>query len=151
MSEENNKLVPCTSCSKSINSDAAFCSFCGAAQKKQKKALPSQLKLIIFNLMCPGGGDWALGEKLRGSIICIIVIGALVAYCFDVMPVIQKAVDMAVKGNMSALNKLEKTLNAGNGWMTLFTIGYIFSFIDSFFLRLNKQKQLEQEAKDESA
>ncbi len=144
MTEDNNTLVPCVNCSKLIAQDAAFCSFCGKEQKKQEKKLPGQIRLFILNLMCPGAGDWALGAKLRGTIIFLVVIGSLVAYCVEVMPIIQKAVNQAVLHNkMGALNKLEEQIG-NNGWMYLCMISYIFSILDSFFLRINKQKLMEE-------
>lgn len=152
MSEENTQLVPCTSCKKPIAPNAAFCSFCGASQKKQKKTLPSQFKLFLMNLVWPGGGDWALGEKARGAIICFIVIGALLAYCGEMMPIVQKAVNMASRGDLSALEKLESQLHDSNNvWCWVFTIGYIFSFLDSFFMRINKQKELDKEGNNDAA
>lgn len=145
MSNENTQLVPCISCKKLIAPNATFCSYCGAQQKEQPKELPSQMKLFILNLVWPGGGDWALGEKLRGAVLCAVVLIALLGYCNEVLPVIQKAMDMAAKGNLSAIERLEKQLNSGSVWTYVFTIGYILSFIDSFFLRIKKQKKLNEE------
>ena len=144
MSEENNELIPCINCNKPIAKDAAFCSFCGKEQKIPEKKLPGQIRLLILNLMCPGAGAWCLGEKLRGTIIFIIVIGALIGYCYDVIPIIQKAVNDAILHNkLGNLYKLDKQLS-GNGWMYAFTISYIFSIIDSIFLRINKQRSLDE-------
>ena len=142
MTEDNNQHV-CIYCSKPIAQDAIYCSYCGKEQKKEKK-LPSQWRLLILNLMCPGGGDWYLGEKIRASIIFLVVIGSLIAYCCDVIPVVQKAVNDAVlRGRMVSMNKLNEQIN-NNGWMYLFTISYIFSILDSFFLLRNKKKELEE-------
>ena len=106
--------------------------------------------LFILNLLCPGAGDWHLGNKLRGTIIFLVVMFSLIAYTLDVMPIIQKAVNDAILHNkMKALNNLNKDLS-GNGWMYLFTISYIFSIIDSFFLRLNKKKLLDEQKNDSS-
>lgn len=152
MIEENTQLVPCISCSKPIAQNAAFCSFCGASQKIQEKKLPSQFKLFMMNLVWPGGGDWALGEKARGTIICIVVIAALIAYFNEMIPVIQKAVNMATRGNLAAVELLEKQLhNSGSIWVYVFTIGYIFSFLDSFFLRIKMQKKLNEEGNNDAA
>ena len=42
-------------------------------------------------------------------------------------------------------NKCEKNEQINNnGWMYLFTISYIFSILDSFFLLRNKKKELEE-------
>ena len=148
MTEENDQLKPCIFCAKMIAKDATYCSYCGKEQKKTEKKMPGQIRLFILNLMCPGAGDWYLGEKLRGAIIFFVVIGSLVAYCLDVLPIIQKAVNDAVLHNrFGALNKLDKELS-GNGWMYLFTISYIFSILDSFFLRINKQKLLDESKND---
>ena len=148
MTEENSQLIPCINCSKPISKDAAFCSFCGKEQKKPDQKLPSQFRLFILNLMCPGAGDWYLGAKIRGTIIFLIVIGSLVAYCLDVMPIIQKAVNDAVLHNrMSSLYKLEKKIN-NNGWMYLFTISYIFAILDSIFLKKKKKKLLDKSKND---
>ncbi len=143
-------LKPCMHCSKLIASDATFCSYCGKEQKEPEKTLPSQLRLFILNLLCPGAGDWHLGNKIRGTIIFLVVIFSLVAYCLDVIPIVQKAFNDALLHNkMKALNNLNKDLS-GNGWMYLFTISYIFSIIDSFFLRLNKKKLLDEQKNDTS-
>lgn len=145
MTEENNALVPCVNCNKLIAPDAAFCSFCGKEQKKKEKKLPGQIRLFILNLLCPGAGDWALGAKLRGTIIFLVVIGSLVAYCLDIIPIIQKAVNQAVLHNkVLNMKKLEEQIS-NNGWMYLCIISYIFSILDSFFLRINKQKQMEED------
>ena len=143
MTEDNNQLNVCIYCSKPIAKDAVYCSYCGKEQKKERK-LPSQWRLLILNLMCPGAGDWCLGAKLRALIIFLVVIGSLVGYCYDIVPIIQKAVNDAVlHGRMVSMNKLNDQIS-NNGWMYLFTISYIFSIIDSFFLLKNKQKELEE-------
>ncbi|MBQ2591975.1 MAG: hypothetical protein II567_01670 [Candidatus Riflebacteria bacterium] len=143
MTEDNNQQAVCVYCSKPIASDAVYCSYCGKEQKKETK-LPSQWRLLILNLVCPGAGDWYLGAKLRALIIFLVVIGSLVAYCYDIVPVIQKAVNDAVlHGRMVSMNKLNDQIS-NNGWMYLFTISYIFSIIDSFFLLKNKKKELEE-------
>ena len=142
MTEENSALVPCVNCSKLIAPDAAFCSFCGKEQNRQKK-LPGQIRLFILNLLCPGAGDWALGAKLRGTIIFLVVIGSLVAYCLDIIPIVQKAVNQAILHNkIINIKKLEEEIG-NNGWMFLCIISYVFAILDSFFLRINKQKLME--------
>ena len=141
--EDNNQLTACIYCSKPIARDAVYCSYCGKEQKKDKK-LPSQWRLLILNLMCPGAGDWYLGAKLRAFVIFSVVIGSLVAYCCDIVPVIQKAVNDAVlHGRMVSMNKLNEQIS-DNGWMYSFTISYIFSIVDSFFLLKNKKKELDE-------
>ncbi len=146
---EEEKLKPCIYCSKPIALDSAFCSYCGKEQKKPEEKLPSQLRLFILNLMCPGAGDWYLGAQTRALIIFSVVIFSLVAYCNDVIPIIQKAVNNAMNGKMTALNNLDKDLS-GNSWMYLFTISYIFSILDSIFLRINKKKLLDEQKNDSS-
>ncbi len=144
MTEDNNQLAVCRYCSKPIASDAVYCSYCGKEQKKEETKLPSQWRLLILNIMCPGAGDWYLGAKLRALIIFLVVIGSLLAYCYDIVPIIQKAVNDAVlHGRMVSMNKLNDQIS-NNGWMYLFTISYIFSIIDSFFLLKNKKKELEE-------
>ena len=141
--EKNNQLIACIYCSKPIAKDAVYCSYCGKEQKKENK-LPSQWRLLILNLMCPGAGDWYLGAKLRAFIIFSVVIGSLVAYCLDVIPVIQKAVNDAVlHGRMVSMNKLNEQIS-DNGWMYLFTISYFFSILDSYFLLENKKKESKE-------
>ena len=143
MAEDNNQLVACIYCSKPIASDAVYCSYCGKEQKKEKK-LPSQWRLLILNLVCPGAGDWYLGEKLRAAILFFIVIGSLLAYCFEVVPVVQKAVNDAVlHGRVFSMNKLNEQIS-NNGWVHIFTISYVVAIIDSFFLLKNKQKKLQE-------
>ncbi len=143
ITENNKQLTACIYCSKPIAHDAIYCSYCGKEQKKENK-LPSQWRLFILNLMCPGAGDWYLGARLRAFIIFSVVIGSLVGYCLDVVPIIQKAVNDAVlHGRMASMNKLNEQIS-DNGWMYLFTISYIFSIIDSFFLLKNKKKELEE-------
>ena len=143
MTEDNNQLSACIYCSKPIAPDAIYCSYCGKEQKKDKK-LPSQWRLFILNLMCPGAGDWCLGERIRGTVIFLVVIGSLIAYCYDIVPIVQKAVNDAVlHGRMVSMNKLNEQIS-DNGWMYLFTISYIFSILDSFFLLRNKKKELEE-------
>lgn len=143
MTEDKNQLSACIYCSKPIAQDAIYCSYCGKEQKKEKK-LPGYWRLLILNLMCPGAGDWYLGERIRGTILFLVVIGSLVAYCYDIVPIIQKAVNDAVlHGRMVSMNKLNEQIS-DNGWMYLFTISYIFSIIDSFFLLKNKKKELEE-------
>ena len=144
MAEDNEQLKPCIFCSKMIANDATFCSYCGKEQIKPEEKLPGQFRLLILNLMCPGAGDWRLGEKLRGAIIFLVVIGSLVGYCLDVIPIVQKAVNDAILHNkMQALYKLDKQIS-DNGWMYFFTISYIFAILDSIFLRINKQKLLDE-------
>lgn len=143
MAEDKDQLVSCIYCSKPIASDAVYCSYCGKEQKKENK-LPSQWRLLILNLVCPGAGDWYLGEKLRATIIFFIVIGSLLAYCLDVVPIVQKAVNDAVlHGRVISMNKLNEQIS-NNGWIQIFTISYIISIIDSFFLLKNKQKKLKE-------
>ena len=143
MTEDKNQLSACIYCSKPIAQDAIYCSYCGKEQKKEKK-LPGYWRLLILNLMCPGAGDWYLGERIRGTILFLVVIGSLVAYCYDIVPIIQKAVNDAVlHGRMVSMNKLNEQIS-DNGWMYLFTISYIFSILDSFFLLRNKKKELEE-------
>ena len=58
---------------------------------------------------------------------------------------IVKAVNTAVRtGNTNVLNGLEKQIGS-NGWIHVFTIGYILSFIDSFLLR-RKMNDIEKES-----
>ena len=65
---------------------------------------------------------------------------------------IQKAVNMATRGNLAAVELLEKQLhNSGSIWVYVFTIGYIFSFLDSFFLRIKMQKKLNEEGNNDAA
>ena len=146
MTEDNNQLVACEYCSKPIAKDAIYCSYCGKEQNKKKK-LPGFFRLFILNLVCPGAGDWCLGEKIRAAIIFIAVMGSLIAYCADIIPIIQKAVNEAVlKGRMVSMNKLNEQLN-NNIWMIIFIISYIFLILDSFFLLINKKKKLEESKK----
>jgi hypothetical protein len=144
MTEDNNQLAVCRYCSKPLASADVYSSYCGIEQKKEETKLPSQWRLLILNIMCPGAGDWYLGAKLRALIIFLVVIGSLLAYCYDIVPIIQKAVNDAVlHGRMVSMNKLNDQIS-NNGWMYLFTISYIFSIIDSFFLLKNKKKELEE-------
>lgn len=144
MSETNNQLVPCISCSKYIAPDADFCSYCGKPQKKAEEKLPSQIKLLIMNLVCPGAGDWHLGYKLRGTIFLLLVGGALAGYCLDVVPVIQKAVEVAINtGDIEKVENIQKEIG-NNGWMYLFSIAYLVSCIDSFLLLKKKQELLQK-------
>lgn len=154
MSTENNESIPCKICSKPISPKADYCSYCGAPQKKksQKDELPGYLKLVMLNLFCPGYGDWALGAKLRGAIFFLIVLVALGGYCSEVFMGFYNAVNLASSGNLNALEKMESALNSkANFWPIIFILGYILSFVDSFFLRMNKQKKMEQEGKNEFA
>lgn len=142
---ENTQQKACISCGKHIDLNADFCSFCGAPQKKPEKKLPSQFQLFMLNLICPGAGAWRLDHKGRAAIIFLIVVGALVVYCMEITPLIQKAVNTAVRtGNTNVLNGLEKQIGS-NGWIHVFTIGYILSFIDSFLLR-RKMNDIEKES-----
>ncbi len=143
MAEDKDQQAVCIYCSKPIAPDAIYCSYCGKEQKKEKK-LPSQWRLLILNLVCPGAGDWCLGEKLRATIIFLVVIGSLIAYCLDVVPLVQKAVNDAVlHGRVLSMNKLNEQIS-NNGWMHIFTISYFVAIIDSFFLLKNKQKKLKE-------
>jgi hypothetical protein len=147
MTEEDSNLTLCIHCSKPIAKDSVFCSYCGKEQKRPEEKLPGQIKLFFLNLLCPGAGDWCLGAKWRATFIFLVVIGSLVAYCLDIIPIVQKAVNDAVlRNNFKALNKLNESVS-NNGWMYLFTIAYIFSFVDSIFLRINKQKLLDEDQK----
>lgn len=144
-SENINMKVPCIACSKPMLATAAYCPSCGAPQKRQDKQLPTQLRLFVLNFFCPGAGDWRLGARGRAALIFIIVLAGLIGYAMEVMTAIQDTVNDIAFGSGTANAASIASKMSGSVWLYLFIIGYIVSFIDSFFLRRNMEKKLKEE------
>ncbi len=150
------KRIKCPFCAELILPDAKICRFCRSdlqktAAEQVKPATPPSLgRAMILNLVCPGLGAWRLGYQLRGAIIFLLVMGLLLVYINEVIPVINKAVNTAIRtGNMHKLNALTKELEH-NRWLDWTMYIYIYSFIELYFLvEKNKKTQAaENDAKE---
>lgn len=150
------KRIKCPFCAELILPDAKICRFCrsdllkNATEPEKSDTQPSLGKAMILNLVCPGLGAWRLGYKLRGAIIFLLVMGLLLVYINEVIPVINKAVNTAIRtGNMHKLNALTNELEH-NRWLDWTMYIYIYSFIELYFLiEKNKKTQTaENDAKE---
>lgn len=144
-SENKPDMVSCVACSKPLSPTAAYCSFCGASQRKPDEQLPTQLRLFVLNLFCPGAGHWRLGAKGRAAVIFIVVVASLIGYAMGVMEAIQDTVNNMAFGHGTINDESIQNQIGGSAWLYLFIIGYIVSFADSFFLRRNMEKKLKEE------
>lgn len=153
MSESNR--VKCPFCAELILPEAKICRFCksdlaknvSAAEKTEdKKNQPPTLgRALILNLVCPGLGAWRLGHRIRGAIIFCLVISFMLFYANEIMPIINKAVNTAVRtGNMTRLNRLSQDLEQ-NHWLDWSLYIYLYSFIELFFLIKKNNPSTKQE------
>lgn len=148
---EEEKRVKCPFCAELILPEAKICRFCHSDLEKNKAAKPDKpglLKSIIANIICPGLAAWRLGHKTRGVIILALVIGCLLIYAQQITPVIDRAVQSAVRtGNTTRLNKLTEKLES-NPWAEGAFYIYLYSFIDIYFLINKSDKKNNDKAKE---
>lgn len=149
---EDSKRVKCPWCAELIMPEALICPFCRskvadmpAAKKvagagKPEDGRPSMLRAIVLNLACPGMGAWKLGHKTRGAIFFFLVTVSLLIYAAEIVPAIQKEVDIALRtGKTTGLTKLETDLK-DNAWLDIAFYIYVWSFFDIVFLVKNAKK-----------
>jgi hypothetical protein len=140
-----NQRIKCPFCAELILPDAKICRFCRSDLGKdsaapEKTSPPGLGRAIILNLVCPGLGAWRLGHKIRGAIVFFLVMGLLLLYVQEVIPVINKAVNTAIKtGNMRKLNSLTRNIKH-NQWLDWTMYVYIYSFFELYFLVEKKKK-----------
>lgn len=155
--ESGQNRIKCPFCAELILPDARICRFCKSDLKNNipagKDESASQkpvtmARAMVLNLVCPGLGAWKIGHRIRGAIIFAVVIGFLIIYANEIMPVINKAVNTAVRtGNMTRLNHLSKELEQ-NRWLDWSIYVYAYSFIELFFLtRAAEKKEKETDEK----
>ena len=145
--------VKCPFCAEKIMPEALICPFCRtklvaedqlpAAGKKTASAdekTPGLWRVMFFNLLCPGMGAWKLGHRMRGTIIFCLITASISIYAGQILPQIQKKVDIALRtGKTSGLSTLEADIGS-NPWMDVSFYLYVLSFIDAYFLVSNAAK-----------
>jgi len=149
---EEGKRVKCPWCAELIMPEALICPFCrskvtnlpvpekNVSADKPADSRPGMLRAMILNLVCPGMGAWKLGYKTRGMVVFILVLTGILVYTAEVVPVIQKEVEMAFRtGNTTGLIQLEDNLK-DNAWLEVTFYVYLLSFVDIFFLIRNARK-----------
>lgn len=134
----------CPFCAELILREAIKCRFCqsdltGVNEKKPVEV--SMGRAILLNLVCPGGGAWALGHRLRGALIFVAITGSIFYYFSLAVPLINKQVANFVKtGQTKGLYDISKEMDE-NPWLELSFYAYLFSFVDIYFLvKSNKSK-----------
>lgn len=150
--QETEARVKCRYCAEMIMPEALICPFCrsklssGAGSDKpadsvEPPAAPGFMRVMVYNLICPGFGAWKLGHRARGAVIFFLVIGCLTIFAGQVLPVIQRSVAVAVNtGRTQQLNALSSELE-NNPWLEIGFYAYLLSFVDSYFLMANARKK----------
>ncbi len=149
---DESKRVKCPWCAELIMPEALICPFCRskvtdlpAVEKNVDKAKvadgpPGMLRAMVLNLVCPGLGAWRLGHKIRGAVFFFLVTATLLIYAAEVVPVIQREVDIALRtGKTTGLTKLETDMRS-SGWLDITFYAYVWSFFDIVFLIRNAKK-----------
>lgn len=149
---EEGKRVKCPWCAEQIMPEALICPFCrskvtslpvtekNTGADKPADSRPGMLRAMILNLVCPGMGAWKLGYKTRGAVVFVLVLAGILVYTAEVVPVIQKEVEIAFRtGRTAGLMQLEADLK-DNAWLEVTFYIYLLSFVDIFFLIRNAKK-----------
>lgn len=141
--------VKCPWCAEMIKPEALVCPFCRSDLAKNKPAdsqgkaassRPGMARAMFLNLLCPGLGAWKLGYRMRGLVFCVIIIACLLVYAGEIVPEIQQEVTKAMRtGRTNNLMKLEADLK-NNQWLDAAFYLYIASFIDTYFLISNADR-----------
>lgn len=134
---DESKRVKCPWCAELIMPEALICPFC---QSRAVHGPPGMLRAMFLNLVCPGLGAWRLGHKIRGTVFFFLVTASLLIYAAEVVPVIQREVDIALRtGKTTGLTKLETNMRS-NAWFDIAFYAYVWSFFDIIFLIRNAKK-----------
>lgn len=93
---------------------------------------PGVAGLLLANLLAPGMGTWRCGHRARGAALLGLITVAMVAWTFEILPIIQSAVESATRGNTAAVNRLPAALEATrDGWAyQVMKRTFLYSFVD---------------------
>jgi hypothetical protein len=148
--ETEQNRIKCPFCAEMILPEAKICRFCKSNLVIPEQSNPGLMKVMVWNVICPGLGAWKLGHRIRGTIIFALVIGFLLLYANAIVPVINKAVNTAIRtGNTRKLSNITREIEH-NPWAEFSLYVYAYSFFELYFLfkRKNPENESLNEKKD---